>query len=194
MKSGSKVEVPDYYVMPTDGDFSGTTNGTFQYIGTDEYVIIPNVIKGVVITKTNKMFKEKAISGVANLDDNIVDATNMFHNSPSTGHLELCYFSFANLEYAESMFRGSKFSSLDLDGFEAPNISKNNNGIGNMFYFAQNLTEIDISKFNTTRLNVGFITNTFKYSAKTVYVRSLADKTKLLKIQGSNEVENWIIR
>ena len=98
--SGSKVGVPNYYVMPTDGDFSGTTNGTFQYIGTDEYVIIPNVIKGVVITKTNNMFNGKAISGVANLDANIVDVSRMFRNSPSTGHLELCYFSFANLEYA----------------------------------------------------------------------------------------------
>ena len=91
------------------------------------------------------------------------------------------------------MFNLSKFSSIDLDGFEAPNINPYDSGIGGMFHFAQNLTEIDISKFNATSITTG-VFNTFAYTAKTVYVRSLADKTNLLQLQGSDQVNNWIIR
>jgi hypothetical protein len=46
----------DGYVLASDTDFSGSSDGGFYYIGTAEYVEVPAVIKGVTLTSLDYMF------------------------------------------------------------------------------------------------------------------------------------------
>ena len=75
------------YVIATDADFSGTADGDFVYIGSDEHVIIPHKIKGVTVTKTPYMFGRNAsiVKGVATLEGHsITNMSDMFYDSSAT--------------------------------------------------------------------------------------------------------------
>ena len=62
------------YVVATDSDFLGYEDGEFKYIGKAKKVIIPEVIKGVKITKTNYMFSDSTpIEAVAIRNPNVTD-------------------------------------------------------------------------------------------------------------------------
>jgi hypothetical protein len=50
------ASVSDGYVLASDTDFSGSSDGGFCYIGTAEYVEVPAVIKGVTLTSLDYMF------------------------------------------------------------------------------------------------------------------------------------------
>lgn len=72
------------YVLATDEDFSGETDGKFKYIGSDKLVIVPNVIKGVDVTSYESMFEKTYVEGVASYNPNITDMSFMFFGSQAT--------------------------------------------------------------------------------------------------------------
>lgn len=77
--------IPSYYVLATDSDFqkyTASTVGTyFKYIGSDEYVIIPDKIQNIVTTNTYEMFSgNTTVKGVASHNTNITNMSAMFFN------------------------------------------------------------------------------------------------------------------
>lgn len=153
----SKKGIPSYYVMATDADFSGTADGEFVYIGSDDYVIIPHKIKGITVTKTYNsssiggMFgiKESIVKGVATLKGHsITDMSHMFRNSQATS-LDLSSFDTSNVTNMSYMFAGSKATILDLSSFDTSNVTNTTY----MFYSSKATTgyartQADANKFN----------------------------------------------
>ena len=130
------------YVLATDSDFSGTEDGKFKYIGNDEYVLIPKVIKGKVITRTGRywndggyyfpdyktigMFEHNSIiKGVATQEGHsIINMEHMFRYCKST-ELNLQYLDTSNVTNMSKIFEYSKTTTVycrtqaDLDKFKS---------------------------------------------------------------------------
>ena len=149
----SGMKLPAGYVMAQDSDFSGTTDGTFRYIGTDKYIIIPNVIKGVAVTSYSNMFNSdtgKLVEGVVSYNKNITDMSRMFYYSQATT-LDLSNFDTSNVTDMRYMFYNSKATSLDLSGFDTSNVTNMaqmfRNSLATTGYAR---TQADADKFNAS--------------------------------------------
>ena len=141
--------IPEYYVLATDEDFSGTANGSFKYIGEDEYVIVPYRIKGVVVRSYAGMFQNKAIKGVASYSREVLNFSNCFNGAGISGvPLELKYLETGGAFTFSSMFKGCKAGTLDLSGWDTSNVIYMSN------LFQQSLaTSIDVSGWSTKKVN-----------------------------------------
>ena len=73
--------IADTYVLAKDSDFIGDRNGQFMYAGSAEYVIVPEIIKGVKITSTANMFQGSIVKGVICDNPAITDMRAMFWNA-----------------------------------------------------------------------------------------------------------------
>ena len=138
------------YILATDDDFSGTSNGSFRYIGTDEYVEIPHVIKGVNVTRYNDMFNGTSVRGVASTNKNVTNVTYMFRGTTGTS-LNLSNFDTSSITDMSNMFTGSNATSLDLGSFDTSNVTN----MSSMFRNATTTagyarTQADADKFNST--------------------------------------------
>lgn len=179
------------YVLATDDDFSGTTDGSFKYIGTDEYIIIPKIIKGVTITKTNYMFGGGApdtVKGVAlEVGNSVTNMTSMFNGSQATT-LDLSRFNTSNVTSMSSMFSSSRATSLDLTGFNTSNVDSMNG----MFY-ASKATSLDLSSFDTSKVaSMNQMFETCK--ATTGYAKTQADADKFNSTRGKPSGLNFIVK
>jgi surface protein len=129
---------PDGYVLLTDSDFIGTTDSDFQYTGYAEYVVIPDVIKGVAITSYNNMFyNAKQVKGVISANSNVTSAM--------------------------MMFMGHTANTLDLSGIDFSNITNTDQ----MFYNATTVvgyakTQADVDKLNASKDKPAGLTFTVK--------------------------------
>jgi len=136
-------------VLATDADFSGTADGNFVYIGSEKHIIIPHKIKGVTVTKTNRMFGSGAsiVRSVATLEGHsITDMSYMFYDSKATT-LDLSSFDTSNVTNMTDMFRGSKATTLDLSNFNTSKVTT----MAGMFYLSS-ATTLDLSSFNTSKV------------------------------------------
>ena len=128
------------YVLATDEDFSGTRDGTWRYIGTDEYVIIPLKIKGITVKlcglwwqtgypattyHSNGMFQSnRIIKGVATQEGAIITSMyNMFISSTVT-EVDLRYFDLSNVTNMQSMFYKSNITTVYVKSEKDANILK----------------------------------------------------------------------
>ena len=135
------------YKIASDDDFSGTSNGTFKYIGSHKYVIIPHVIKGVNVTSYRDMFRDNAstiLKGIASDNPNITVMGSMFYNSLATT-LDLSSFDTSSITNMWGMFAGSKATTLDLSSFDTSKVTD----MGSMFYNSK-ATTLDLSSFDTS--------------------------------------------
>lgn len=158
------------YVLATDKDFTGNQNSDFRYIGSDEYVIIPNKIKGVELRSYNSLFENTKVKGVYSTNPNIDDFGYMFMNNNS----ETLEFTLdtRNAVTMAGMFEGTKAKSLDLSGLDTSNVvymhrmfrnseakalylntfnTSKVESIGSMFEGSKALT-IDLSSFDTSKV------------------------------------------
>ena len=147
-------EEPSKYTLATDADFRGSKNGSFEYTGTNEYVEIPHVIKGVPVTSYKSMFFYKDVKGVKSTNKNVTDMNYMFRQSRST-ELDLSSLDTSNVTDMSAMFYMSQVTKLDLSNFDTTNVTNMNS----MFLNSQS-TELDLSSFNTTNVtNMGSMFN-----------------------------------
>ena len=142
------VSKPDVtkYVLATDDDFSGETNGRFRYIGTDEYVEIPHVIKGVNVTSYGDMFRGTSVKGVKSTNKNVTDIASVFRDSQATS-LDLSSFDTSGVKNMGAMFYGAQATTLDLSSFDTSSVTS----MGYMFYNSQ-AKELDLSSFDTSNV------------------------------------------
>ncbi|HZJ99533.1 MAG TPA: BspA family leucine-rich repeat surface protein, partial [Tissierellaceae bacterium] len=198
-------DIPDYYVMATDDDFSGTTNGEFKYVGAGEYITIPHIIKGVNVTSYKSMFQSNTstvLKGVASDNPSVTNMSYMFTSSAATSldlssfdtsnvttmggmfwvsaatSLDLSNFDTSKVTDMESMFYNSAATSLDLSGFDTSNVT-------NMLYMFMGsaATSLDLSGFDTS--NVADMLYMFYGSAATTgYARTKADADRFNETEG----------
>ena len=138
--------IPEGYVLATDDDFSGTTNGSFRYIGSDLKIVVPNRIKGVAVTRYDSMFSGSSVIGVVSYNKNVTSMYYMFYNSKATT-LDLSSFDTSNVTDMRGMFDSSKATTLDLSSFDTSNVTN----MGSMFYNSS-ATTLDLSSFDTSNV------------------------------------------
>lgn len=144
--SGSGEFIPDGYTLATDADFSGTKDGEFKYIGSNSFVVVPHIIKGVSVTSYTGMFKGSYVEGVASDNPNILSMDGMFEDSQSSS-LELTYFNTSGVNWMRYMFRGSQATELNLSSFDTSDVI----WMGDMFNNSQ-ATNLNLSSFNVSKV------------------------------------------
>ena len=132
------------YVLATDNDFSGTSNGGFRYIGSDFKIVIPDRIKGIAVTGYDNMFSGSSVIGVASYNKNVTSMYSMFNNSKATT-LDLSSFDTSNVTDMAQMFNNSSATTLDLSSFDTSNVTD----MWQMFYYS-GATTLDLSSFDTS--------------------------------------------
>lgn len=149
---------PDYYVLAKDSDFEyieyedapniyeNNQRGYYHYIGTDEYVIIPNKINGNELRDYYHMFEFTEVKGVFSNNTNITDMSYMFYFSLAI-ELELRYLNTSNVTNMEGMFSYCKAITLDLSNFKTSNVTN----MSSMFEDNLAIT-LDLSSFNTSNV------------------------------------------
>jgi surface protein len=148
--------IPEGYILATDADFSGTRDGEFRYIGSNPYVVVPHVIKGVSVTSYYYMFEGTDVKGVASDNPNITDMSYMFANSTSET-LDLTYLDTSNVVNMSGMFYFTSAKNLDLSDFDTSKVTD----MSSMFYGYSDTT-LDLSGFDTS--NVTDMSWMFAYS------------------------------
>ncbi len=148
--------IPEYYELATDEDFSGTANGSFKYIGTKEYVIIPYRIKGVVVRSYKQMFLDNTtIKGVASYSDKVLDFTNCFASAGVSGQpLELKYLDVSGAYVFSYIFYNCKASELDLSSWNTSRVY-----LMNYAFQLCKASYINVSGWDTSRVSTFY--NTF---------------------------------
>lgn len=134
------------YVLATDEDWEGEADGEFHYIGSNPYVIIPDVIKGVPVTKYTGMFEDTNVKGVKSDNPNITTMASMFKNSQSDT-LDLSGLDTSSVKYMHSMFEGSQAKDLDISNFDTSNVEN----VMSMFKDSR-AKRIDIRHFNLDKV------------------------------------------
>jgi hypothetical protein len=107
---------PAGYVLATDADFTGSTDGDFKYTGSAEYVVIPDKIKGIPLTSYRDMFSSTAVKGVISHNSNITSMQGMF-NGATAIPIELD-LNTSNVTDCSNMFAGTNTTVLDLSTFD----------------------------------------------------------------------------
>lgn len=146
--------IADTYVLAKDSDFVGDRNGQFHYAGSAEYVIVPEVIKGVKITSTACMFKGSVVKGVICDNPAITDMRGMFWDARSN-ELEIIQnkprsaveliLNTSNVTDMSWMFNGAIVEELILTTFDTSKVTN----FTDMFAGARAKT-IDVSTFDTS--------------------------------------------
>lgn len=125
--------------------------GSYQYIGSHEFVIIPKVIHGHVVKDYYKMFAEyesEYLKGVASEDDSsIISTYRMFYNANVPNYnLDISHFTLLNAEDFTNMFSGTTLKSVNLSGFKSSKLKT----IASMFYQAKILTDVKMHDVELT--------------------------------------------
>ena len=149
----ASIQTENTYVMATDADFSGTTNGNFKYIGDDDYVEIPHKIKGVNVTSYQKMFEWTNVRGVKSTNKNITDMSYMFYSlqSETLDVSQLDTTNVANMGYMfsarSSEGNDTMLKRMDLSKFYTGKVKH----MYNMFGYSL-IENLDLSSFDTTNV------------------------------------------
>lgn len=156
------------YVLAKDTDFTGS-NGSFRYVGNDDYVEIPHTIRGQTVTSYYGMFSETKVKGVKSTSTrvtnmagmfsraesetldvsqlntvNVVNMPGMFQSSEMHTITGLENFRTSNVTLMRAMFNNSKVKNLDLRSFDTSKVYD----FGQMFMNSE-VENLDVSTFNT---------------------------------------------
>lgn len=175
--STESVETNNKYVLATDSDFSGTSNGNFSYIGDDEYVEIPHTIKGVSVTSYAQMFREKSVKGVKSTNKNINDMYAMFMDYKGET-LDVSQLDTSGVRSMNYMFNATSYTLnllktvYGLENFDTSSVTR----MDKMFYRSR-IEELNLSNFNTG--NVTLMTSMFSEATATDIDVSSFDTSKV---------------
>lgn len=140
----TKYNKKSKYVLATDEDFEGDGEGRhFQYIGTNEYVEVPHVIKGVSITDVSYMFMRTSVKGVKSSNKNITNMGGMFTDLKST-ELDLSQLNTSSVTNMDDMFWNAEIETIDFNNFDTSNVTSMKSMFTN-----SNIINIEFSDFNT---------------------------------------------
>jgi hypothetical protein len=162
------------YVLASDSDFIGDIDGELTYMGTDSFVIIPDVIKGIPVTSYKNMFAATSVKGVISTNPNITSAEAMFaYNTANT--LEIDLSACTNIVNTSGMFSHSSATAIDLSKMSTSSVFNTSY----MFYNTQ-VTTLDLSTWNLASMDDIWSNNMFNgVTATAGYARTQTDADKL---------------
>src|SRR5699024_7645455 len=160
------------YKVAREEDFIGTINGSFRYVGKEDYIEIPHKIRGVQVSSYRNMFEGTSVKGVISTNTNVTDMREMFKNTTSTD-LDVSTINTEKVTDMAGMFENSKATQLDLRGFVTDNVAN----MDNMFK-GTSVGELDLGSFNLTKTTdtANMFQNT---KASKGYVRTDAESEKV---------------
>ena len=176
---GEPKGIPSYYQLATNSEFSGTSNGSFKYIGTKEYVIVPPVIKSVTITSLADMFFDgpTQVKGVASENPKITSIAQMFRAFKGTNHLELKWLDTSNVtDMYNFLYFANLVPSIDVSTWKTPKLDN----INASFRYAENVQELDLSSFDFSKVTLASSVFGNSPKLKTIYVGSQAAKNVVI--------------
>lgn len=154
--------IPSRYVYTDVEDFDLETG---DYIGTEEYIILPaDITDSYSITNIN-------VKGVATNGDYLTSTWLMFYYNNSL-YLELDYLNTSNVTDMQSMFYASKATTLYLSNFDTSKVTS----MVSMFHNSR-ATTLDLSSFDTS--NVTNMGGMFRGSQATTLDLSSFDTSKV---------------
>lgn len=215
------VEIPPIkWKLATDNDFNWETEffygyraygqwfrGYYKYTGNDEYVIIPDVIKGNRMDDYRRMFEgNKTIKGVSNtslsinqfyrtfqevelqeldLSDlnvsNAKDFTQMFYKAKINSFLKLDNWDTSSGIYMNEMFLNSTIQEINFGNFKIDNVSN----MTSMFSYTTT-NNLDLTKFNLDKSGLN-MSNMFRgINVNKIYVKNKSHKNKIVSSGGAN--------
>ena len=142
------------------------------------------------VTDMSNMFY--GCSSLTNLDlsnfdtSNVTNMNGMFRGCSNLTELDLSNFNTSNVTNMAEMFWNVKIESLNLDSFDTSNVIN----MSAMFYNCENLAELDLSKFNTSKVTKTGSPYGMFYSCirlKTIYVSDLWNVNNVVD-------SNWMFR
>src|SRR5699024_7223666 len=170
----SSVTFAVKYKIPSDEDFIGTVNGSYRYIGKDDYIEVPHTIRGTKLTSYRRMFENTNVKGVVSTNKNIKDMSEMFKGNTSS-ELDVSAMDTTSVTDMSGMFDGLQVRHLDLRNFNTVNVTD----ISRMFKDTQ-LEEIDLGSFNLSKVTSS--DDLFKNTKATKgYARTQEDLEKINK-------------
>lgn len=172
------VQSTNNYVLAKESDFTGT-NGSFKYVGKDDYVEVPHTIRGEKVTSYYRMFEGTSVKGVKSTNKNITDTALMFYNLQSE-ELDVSQLDTTNVANMYLMFSArsdeavdTKLKRLDLSNFYTGKVIN----MREMFRFSS-VEELDLSNFDTSNV-INMLGMFRKAKAKTLDLRSF-DTSKVI--------------
>lgn len=144
---------PAKYVYVSEDDFAGDIDGEFVYFGTEEYIVVPEYIRGVKITKTgidanqhlfsyNQYIKGVIFEG----GNNITHMDYLFAHNDSY-ELELKYLDTSNVVSMSHMFFRASAFLFNLTTFDTSNVVN----MQGMFGYTHPAF-LDLSSFDTSNV------------------------------------------
>lgn len=197
-KSHGSVGYPSYYML-VHRDWMMSNYGLINYMGTDEYIVIPDKDEyGEIPTFMAQLqsplgIPNDFIKGVATGDTLLQSTDYMFMFQKAQNTVELDYFYTPDVQVMEGMFSSSEYTHLDLRSFDTNNCYN----FGYMFYDAYNLKTVDLSSFDILTPDDSpypdDVSDMFGYSAvETVYVKDTKTANYLRQYGGKEDI-NFIV-
>ncbi len=118
----------------------------FEDILQKTIIKIPTVIKGVIITSCENMFRETNLEKVISTNENITNMRYMFASANSE-HLDLSDLNTTNVTDMRYMFYDCSVASINLSSFNTTNVTD----MKSMFSYCTT-ANLDLSNFNTTNV------------------------------------------
>jgi len=173
-KPENYVYTPPAPYIAVDADFSGTTNGSFVYTGTNlDFVKIPRVIKGVTLTSYAGMFYGRDVKKVSAVDASGVTSTRDMFKSAYAGRLDLSELYLPDVTDAGNMFLFTKNKVINLCGMLMPRVTN--------FVTTFQTATVKVLDFSTIDLTNLVSTDSMFLSSSVIkgYARNADDAAKL---------------
>lgn len=172
------------YVLATDEDFVfvpyvqgqyfiNGVRGHYRYIGTDEYVEIPDTIQGWKVTSWYKLFSGrqntlKGVKGVKGNSNGVSSMSGMFEGATFDSGLDLRQLDTSNIVNMMSVFSGTTINGeLNLSNFDTKNVTN----MPWMFYNTK-IDFIDTRSFDTRKVT-NFSYMFYRTTAKEIDITNL---------------------
>ena len=127
---------------------SQPNRGYYQYTGNEETVVIPKSINGDELTSYYRMFYETGytVKKVVSQNENITSVANMFESS-NVESLDLSNFKTSKITDMSRMFyRAQKLTDVNMSKWDTSNVYNMDS------LFSNTVAELDVSNWNTSRV------------------------------------------
>ena len=158
----SKASEPTY-TLATDNDFEFIEGlfgmgdveyqgkkGYFKYVGSNDYVEVPHVIKGVNVTSYSEMFEGSTVKGVKSTNKNVTRMVSMF-SFINTDELNVEELDTSNVTIINNMFFKAQINKIKgINSWDTRNVENMYNVFNGIKINELNLNNWDISKVKNT--------------------------------------------
>ena len=154
---------------------SNVTNMIYMFLGSKITSLDLSNFDTSNVTDMYYMFKDSLATEIKGLDkfvtSKVTRMDGMFENSQVTT-IDVSFFDTSKVTGMSYMFSGSKVTTLDLSNFDITNVFS----MSGMFKNMKNIKILDLSSFDTSKLNQTYNEDIFSGNSATIgYAKTQAD-------------------